>query len=51
MKLDWKIFNISEQIMEKEGFSEAVRKAFSLNLEDLVKTEEAIGLKPVKQEG
>lgn len=44
VELDCKIFNISEQIITKDGFAQAIRKAFSVDLEDLVKSEEAVQL-------
>jgi hypothetical protein len=50
MSIDWKIYNISEQIMRKKGFSEAIQKVFYVDLEELVKTEGAVAVKPVGQE-
>lgn len=46
MDVDWKIFNVSEQIISKPGFAKAVRERFHVDLEDLVKSEQAIGLRP-----
>lgn len=45
IEVDWTIYNISEQIMSKAGFAESVKKAFSLDLEDLVNAEYAVSIK------
>lgn len=49
IEVDWTIYNISEQIMGKAGFADSVKKAFSLDLEDLVNAKDVFSAKNITE--
>ncbi|MGA7218661.1 MAG: hypothetical protein WBX38_10125 [Candidatus Sulfotelmatobacter sp.] len=43
---DWYIFNLSEQMMESSDFTEKVKVLYGQPIEELIRIEPALGVKP-----
>ena len=48
LSCDWYIFNLSEQMMDKEDFAEKVKALYGQPIEELIRIESAVGVKPVR---
>ncbi len=48
LSCDWYIFNLSEQMIDKEDFAEKVKALYGRPIEELILIESAVGVKPAR---